>query len=217
MLKLKSKKDTIATYHNLPQKVIASIPDMRSPEGPGKAVHDALALWEKLKSEKGRIMGELAHCTEAGPFGPATRYDAGADAAALLGGADVSTLTAPVAESRRAGLLRQLAAVEHALPGAETAVHRTAIAVNREVCQQLQPVVAEVVEDVLVQMESLLNELRDLAQLFQTLSHRGLSNRPAHWHLQAIEELILFGARGYPSLEVFIKERRKIWGIEPTK
>lgn len=212
-----AKKEQIAGFDGLGAELLSRLPDMRDPNGPAKPVHVANNLWQRLKADKKRILGELQGCSDFGPAGPVTKFDPAADAESLLTGGAVENLTGPVAESRRASLLRQLCAVEHALPAAEQRVQQEAIRVGREVCHELEPTARDVVEQVLVQMEFLSNTLRDLAQFYQECSQRGLSNRPGHWRLQPLEELLLFGVPGYPSLEYYIAERRKVWGIQSAE
>jgi hypothetical protein len=209
----KSKKEQIAAFHNLSEQVLAQIPDLRDPNGPGKAVHEAQATWERLQSERKRVSEELRKCSTSGPGGSIAKFDSVVDAGLLLEGAAVDSLTAPVEESRRSTLMRQLRAIEHALPGAEQRIHRAATATTIRACKDLQPAAAGIIEKTLIAAETLLNCLRDEAEFFQSCSRRGLSNRPGHWHLQPVEETLLFGAHGYSSLEVYIRERRQIWGI----
>ena len=199
----------------LDPEVVASVPDLHhAPEG--EPIRRAADLAQKLESERNRIVGELAYCSDAGPCGPMVRYDASKDAQTLLDGADVATLTAPVEESHRSALLRQLRACEGAAPTARARVGEIEGGIIVEQCQQLAPVAREIIGETLAAAEHLLVCLRAEQQFYDLLNRRGLSEGKRLGWMQLWPQMLgwLNGDIHRPPLAKFITDRAEAAGIE---
>ena len=208
-------------FNLLDEKVVEAIPDLRDPDGLGKPVHEASSLREKLQKEKKRIIGELANCSEMGPVGPITKFSTEKDVETLLAGTPVSVLTAPVQESYRSGLLRQLRAVNSALPAAQERVRTYESNLIAEQANKLKSIdaVRSVFRDTIEAAENLLECLRTQEQLCTLIRKRGFKDPYGNgwWNFQPLEFAWLKGDIHRPSLEFYIESRAGSIGLAREK
>ncbi|MCL5278691.1 MAG: hypothetical protein M1376_02145 [Planctomycetes bacterium] len=197
-------------------QVIAAVPDLNDLDGPAAEVHKLAALRDRLESDRKRIIAELAHCSADGPMGPGTtvRYDPGADAAALLNGAPIETLTAPVEESYRAGLLRQLRAAEAGLEQVRDRIPGMNQKVAAEQFARLRPLIARVIGKVLDRYRDLCAALEALNSLDHELARKGLSVGPRPPLMTGFDSRILGGGQNWPMLGYYVEERAKTWNSD---
>lgn len=175
----------------------------------------ASRLVEDLKAAQRTVMDRLRHCSTDGPAGPAIRYDASADAEGLLGGALPESLAAPAEESARFSLLRQLRALERAVPAAENRRTETAIRRAVEETERLRPIIAPIVGGLLHAFECLLVELQRWAQIQECLGRHGIYHSARTlWDLTSMESQLLHGGAGYPALRWYIDQRREALGLK---
>jgi hypothetical protein len=176
------------------------------------------ALSEKLKTDKARILRELAHCSTAGPVGPVIRHDPSGDAAALLAGTPVESLEAPAEENRRFSLLRQLRAVELAIPESDDRRREAFLAACQNELSRLRPVLAASYEPVLLALEALGVCLRDHHDLINRILTHGMYYQVlGAWVLTPMERGLLFGGNLNPAIDFYIAGRREALGLERTQ
>ena len=214
MLKTKNKKDE---FYLLDKEIIDAIPDLQKPGGPGQPIIEAGNLLHRLQESRKRIIAELSGCTGQDSAGrPAVKYDAGADAELLLSGVAVESLTAPVEESRRSSLLRQLRAVECAISNAEYRPVALETQIIPEECAKLTDIALGFVRDTIGACEHLLVCLKAQAQFHRLLEKRGLREpmRPYWMRDWAVENSLRSGDDYRPSLERFVKDKSEAAGIE---
>jgi len=175
-------------------------------------------LSETLKGEKARVLRELMNCSTEGPTGPAVRYDASADAAALLAGAAVSSLDAPAAENNRFGLLRQLRGLERAIPECDDRKRAVFFAVCQREVERLRPRLAESYAGVLMAFEALQVELRRHHEVLSAILTHGMYYQTlGPWILTPAENQLLFGGNMNPDLGNYIASRRETLGMKESE
>ena len=140
------------------------------------------------------------------------------DAAALLSGGSLDDLGATIdPPEERDKLVRQMHALQQAIPQAQVKVAETEVAIVAECCRNLEPVVQEFQQDVLDAMTALVAALQKEAVFYRHVATMGWTEslRPAHWALMPWETISLFGGRGnnLPCLAVYVVDRRKVWDI----
>ena len=208
-------------FNLLDEKVVEAIPDLRDPDGLGKPVHEASSLREKLQKEKKRIIGELANCSEMGPVGPITKFSTEKDVETLLAGTPVSVLTAPVQESYRSGLLRQLRACEAAISVSQDRIRETEMKLIAEETNKLKTIdaVRDIFGDTIAAAENLLACLRTQEEFCRLLRLRGYRDTygNAWWNFQPLEFAWLKGDIHRPSLEFYIESRSNSIGLDREK
>jgi len=218
MFEMKNKKDE---FYLLGQEVIEVIPDLRDPAGLGKFVHAASSLREKLQKQKKRIIGELGNCSEMGPLGPTIKFSTEQDVEMLLAGEPVENLTLPIQESYRSGLLRQLRAINAALPAAQERVRTYESNLIAEQASKIKSIdaVRSVFRDTIEAAENLLECLRTQEQLCTLLRKRGFKDPYGNgwWNFQPLEFAWLKGDIHRPSLEFYIESRSNSIGLDREK
>ena len=218
MFEMKNKKDE---FYLLDKEIIDSIPDLRDPEGLGKEIRDAFDLSERLKAEKKRIIGELGNCSEMGPLGPTIKFTTEADVKMLLAGEPVKNLTLPIQESYRSGLLRQLRAVNSALPVIGDRIREFELNLIAEQANKLKSIdaVRSVFRDTIEAAENLLECLRTQEQLCTLIRKRGFKDPYGcgWWNFQPLEFAWLKGDIHRPSLEFYIESRSNSIGLNREK
>lgn len=202
-------------FNLLDSTVIERVPNLREPGGPGQPILNAANLFHQLQDARKKILAELSGCSGPGPVGPAIQYNPADDAAALLAGTPVEELCAPVEESRRGALLRQLRAIDAALPSAQSSIAETECQIILAECERLGPLAKEFIQSTLDACENLLVCLRAQEQFFELLRKRGLrtDRRPPWMALWPQEIGWLRGDVHRPSLGRFIEDRAKAAGL----
>ncbi|MDI9433674.1 MAG: hypothetical protein QM570_18320 [Planctomycetota bacterium] len=177
-------------------------------------VVEAAELRNRLEAEHRRVRERLARCSGPGPCGPTLRHDGAADAESLLRGTPVSDLTSPVQETERATLLRQLHALERAVPSAKNRVQQIRRQAELSEVSRLRPVLASSYRDVLSAFESLLFTLREHNDLLNRLHQHGISyDALTIWRLTPRESVALFGGSD-SNLETYLRIRREATGLD---
>jgi len=212
----KSKKEQSGEFDLLDPEVVGAVPNLRDPDGPGKPIHDAFALRQQLQNARKKVLAELNTTSGPGDFGSKIKFNAADDAAAVLAGVDAETLTAAVEESRRGSLLRQLRALEHALPIAEDKPRQLEFQIIPQICETLRPIAQDVVQCVLDACENLLVMLRTEAQFHELLRQKGVRAdlRPGYMRPSPQAYAWLAGDIHRPPLSTFIKDRREAAGLD---
>lgn len=214
-MKTKSQRERTDEFHLLDDEVVEAVPNLRDPAGPGRLIHDAIAIREKLRDARKKVVGELATCTGPGDLGPKTKFDASADAAAILNGVDVSTLESPVQETRRGSLLRQLRALDHAIPLTEDRPRQLECEIISAVCEELRPIAQDFVQATIDACENLLVALQAEAQFHELLRIRGIREVLRPEYLKQWPQMIgwLRGDVHRPPLKKFVELRREAAGL----
>ncbi len=199
----------------LVEQARGAIPDLGALDGPGKPIHDAARLRQRLEAVKKKVLAELATCTGPGDLGPKVKFDPGADAAAILNGTDPETLVAPVQETRRGSLLRQLRGLERALPQVEDKPRQLESEIIPKICEDLRPIAQKIVQQTIDAAEALLAAVRTEAQFHELLRIRGVREdmRPGYMREWPQMTSWLHADRCWPSLERFIELRREAAGL----
>jgi hypothetical protein len=201
----------------LDPEIVQAVPNLHDVDGPGKPIHEAARLAQRLEADRKVILAKLRLCSADSPMGPGTvtRFDPETDGHALLAGTDVSTLVAPIQESERSSLLRQLRAVEAALPEAKDRVGEIESRIVVEQSELLRPIAQEIIEDVTSAAQTLLDCLAVESQFFNLITKRGFhgGKRPAFLHFWPQESAWLGGDNGRPCLAYYIKTRCESAGI----
>jgi hypothetical protein len=201
----------------LDPEITEAIPDLNDPDGRGKPMFEAAALRERLKNEKRQILLALNRCSCDSPMGPAstTNFDSSADAEALLTGVAVGTLTAPIQETERSSLLRQLRATECAIPLAENGAADVENDVIQAACEDVRPVARDIIQDTVAAAQHFLSCLEAQEQFFTLLARRGLrTGRRPPWLNSWPQEIgLLRGDIHRPPLGSYIKSRCESAGI----
>lgn len=195
----------VSTDDILPPKMAEYLASLRD----DPRVTQASQLCRHLEAEKRRVGEALRSCSTEGPAGPAVRHDASADAAALLSGTPVTTLDAPAEENQRFGLLRQLRALERAVPAAEDRRRETCGQVSLEAASRLRPHLQRSYGQVADALAGLLFELQRHHDFVTRLHQAGIE----HTHLHVFElsdmEVGLMNQLG-----THIRNRRQGVGLE---
>ncbi len=211
-----AKTKTPPSLDTLISDLLARIPDLASPNGPGAEVFRLAKLRDGLIVAKRRISDELATTSADSPLGPGTavKFDPAADAEALLTGADVATLVSPVAESRWASLHRQRRAVETALELLTDKVREADLTVVASEFEKLKPMIARVMAEIVARYQALAAGLAALNGLDAELGHRGfpIGRRPPL--MGGFDLGILLGEQGRPALAWWIENLSKTWGLD---
>jgi hypothetical protein len=196
-------------------QALAEVPDLGDPSGPASAVYEMGKLRDEMTAKRAQIIAKLGRCSAVGPMGPGSivHYDASADAAALLAGADVGTLTAPAEESEYGSLRRQLRAIDAVLGDLPGRIMEADLRIVAEEFERARPALAKVMATIVEEYERLCELLETVNRLDQELGHRGLplGRRPSL--MTGYDMNILFGGNGWPTLSWQISEMRKTWGL----
>lgn len=201
----------------LDDEIAGQIPDLSEPGGLGQPLLDAVALLRRLQEQKRQVLAELVTTSEDAGFGTSRlRHDPSADAQALLAGADLATMVAPVAETRRATLLRQLRALERAIPEAEGRIGGIEAETILETCEAVRPVAQQIAQDTINAARHLLACLQAEREFHEVLNRRGLRHdrRPGWLRLWPQMAAWLDGDVHRPSLSHFIHERAVAAGLD---
>lgn len=141
------------------------------------------------------------------------------DAQALIDGAEPEGLCGPDDIDRRRNLQRQLKAVEQAIVILRDQYLTMTASLVAQACIELEPLAKSFAEDTLAAFEQLAAQLQKQEQFFKLLTRRGIptGRRPAHWNQTDIENRIIYGGAGLPTLSWYLKSRREYWGLPEKK
>ena len=211
-----TKPKPAASLADLIAELLAGVPDLQAPTGPGAEVHRLAALRDELTTSRTRILRELETTSGDGPGGPmsTSRYDAGKDAGALLAGTDIADLTAPAEETARGSLLRQLRAADAALEILQDKIREASDALVASEFARLKPALREIMSAVAERYEQLRLALETLNRLDTELGHKGfpIGRRPSL--LGGYDLDTLHGCSGRPSLAWWTNHLRETWGLD---
>jgi hypothetical protein len=119
--------------------------------------------------------------------------------------------------------MRQLRALERAIPSAEGQVGGLEATIILEQCEAVRPIAQQIVQDTIDACRHLLACLQTERQFHDLLNRRGLRHDRRPGYLQEWPQMIgwLNGDMHRPSLQYFINERSKAAGLDdengPTK
>ena len=197
----------------LPQEVVAKIPDVKSaPELVELGI--TIKSWQDKLAEIDEELGLTRnHPNESPrPAKPTTE----ADAQCLIDGGDIGSLSGPDTKDRRRDLNRQHDAVALVI----RQLTADYISITAELCRAA----CTTLETIAVQQETALldayceldKQLAITHEFYQTMNSRGIKQgqRPAHWCITSFDVRFWQGADGFPCLEVYADQRKKIWGIK---
>ena len=204
-------------YPLLDPEVVQAVPNLRDLNGLGKPIHDAHAFRQRLRGVKEKVLAELGTCSGPGTVGPTVRFDPSKDAAAILGGeVQIEALIAPLEETRRGSLLRQLRALEHAIPQVEDMPRQLECKIVPAVCEKLRLIAQDLVQATLDACENLLVAVRTESQFHELLSRKGVREdlRPGYMRPSPQALGWLGGDIHRPPLETFIRDRREAAGLD---
>lgn len=209
-----SIKNLVRDFDRLDEETLARIPDLNDPHGPGKAVHEAADRWQKAKAELSRIRRELAESSGDCPGGRPmlTQQRIAADAEHILNGGAVENIVEIPAQDYRQTLVRQLHALERAVPALEHRANEVQVNVIREQLAALEPAGEALYAELLGAYDHLVEHLEAWGQFCDLLGRRGflLHLRESRWHLSEYEKMLLFGG-AIQSLEHHAKIRAAQW------
>lgn len=195
--------------------VLANLPNRDDPAGPFGPVLALAARARQVEKWHREIVGELAKCTADSPAAgaPTVRYDPAADIEAIIEGTDPRSLSAPVAESRRNSLLRQLRATTPVPDILRERMRLQTIQIVGEQFSKLRPLLRDIVAEILKRYSDLLAGLSALKSLDEELNRRGLACEAREQLFLGYDAGILGGHNGQPSLQWHIDDRKKRWRL----
>jgi len=170
---------------------------------------------DRLRKQKTELLGILQGASHNAGFGERhLKFDSTCDAEQLIAGGDITLLTAPQEESTYAGWLRQLRAVEAAIPRVEQLRQETYFRLCQEEIERLQPMLREVYDQVLDAFDLLNQQLQRWHGLHGELGRHGIyADLLAAWNLTPIESRLLHGGHQVEALGTYIPRRREVTGL----
>ena len=206
---IQNRKAAVANFEAIDPKIAGQIKSIS--ENP--AMIAATAKLEGLKTELKGIEKQISQFYE-GPSRGEPIASPEKDAQAILSGVAVAELTGQSVDSEKRNLIRQRDALLSAIQMQTETIREINSRLIREGCKELEPVARKYIEATIDAFESVRKALQNQEKFFAFMNQRGYSTglRPGHWQTWPFELQTLYG--GVCSLEFYLEQRRKVWGLQ---
>lgn len=217
--KPKPKKKSPSPEQMDAERIASRIPVLKTLDTPlGKEAHAAGLRTQELRAKLQDLRQQLdKHSSRS--CSPGWRFSedrVAEDAKTLAGGAALSTLECHTVQDPRSTLLRQIAAVEAAIPLAEHRAQKLRFQLQQEELERLHPLGRELGRELVEAYEHLHFILERNRQVYSLMHSRGFDHlllQSTPWSLTPFDEFILSGGNGRMSLQAWIQNRKQAWGL----
>jgi adenine-specific DNA methylase len=191
------KKVITTKFGDVPQELYDKIPSLKD--------HlEMLAANEKLKG----LRADLQALNEN-----IQKHSTEDDAEKIMAGNSLEEIKVTDKQELR----RKSEALERAIELQLFEIQKLEARLIREGLKELEPLAKKYVKASIDALTASEKALTKQTELFVTLSMKGYkqNQRPAAWQTTPLESQLLSGG-GFPSLALYLQERRQLWGLKPV-
>jgi hypothetical protein len=210
---IQNRKAAVANFEAIDPKVASQIKQIY--EHPDYV--EAQVKLAGLKTESAGIEKKISLFYSGPCAGSGSIPSPEKDGAAILAGTPVTELAGQSKDTELKNLHRQRDALLKAIEMQNSEIQQLTSRLIREGCELLEPFARKYIEATVAAFEAVKKALENQEKFFTFINQRGYATnlRPGHWQTWPFELAVLYG--GVCSLDFYLEQRRKVWGLDEKK